>query len=351
MTPQIKDKIKSCSICNAFRNRQHRESLHPHDIPGLPWQVVGTDLFEYAGHTYLIVTDFYSKYFEIELLRQNTVTCVINNFKKIFERFGIPDEVVSDNGLQCSNTRNLYSRNHEFKKFAEEWGFRHTTSSPECPQSNGAAERAVQTAKRILKKASADNKDPFEGLLKYRNTPFEDTGVSPVQLLMSRRTRTIIPTHRRLLLQQPVDPDRVAKALKLHQDVSKKNYDKQSRDLPPLEPGDKVRIRPNRDSVWRKAEVLPRSYLLQDEKGRLYRRNRIQIILVPNDHPMTPQLSDSPSSTQIRDSPRSTSSPSAENQFQRRQMEPAGKLTEDAEHEPVRYNKIWARSQKATETY
>ena len=61
-----------------------------------------------------------------------------------------------------------------------------TTSSPEYPQSNGAAERAVQTAKRTLKKVAADHKDPFEGLHKYRNTPFQDIGVSPVQLLMSR---------------------------------------------------------------------------------------------------------------------------------------------------------------------
>ena len=290
MTSQIKDRVSSCSICNAFRNRQQRESLHPHEIPGLPWQVVGTDLFEYAGQTYLLVTDFYSKYFEIELLRQNTASCVINNLKKIFARFGVPDEVVSDNGSQYSNTRNLFNCTHEFKQFSEEWGFRHTTSSPEYPQSNGAAERAVQTAKRILKKAAADHKSPFEGLLKYRNTPFEDIGVSPVQLLMSRRTSTMIPTHRRLLLPQAVDPDHVVKALKLRQSVSKKNYDKQSRDLPPLEAGDKVRIRPNRDKEWRKAEVLPRSYLLEDEQGRIYRRNRRQIISVPNDHPMSPQL-------------------------------------------------------------
>ena len=53
-------------MCNAFRNQQQRETLHPHDIPGLPWQVVGTDLFQYGGQTYLLVTDFYSKYFEIE---------------------------------------------------------------------------------------------------------------------------------------------------------------------------------------------------------------------------------------------------------------------------------------------
>ena len=139
---------------------------------------------------------------------------------------------------------------------------------------------------------------------------------------MSRRTRTMIPTHRRHLLPQPVDPDGVVKALKLRQDVSKKNYDKKSRDLPPLEPGDKVRIRPNRDRVWRKAEVIRRSYLLQYEQGRVYRPNRRQTNSVPNDHSMTPQLSDSPSSTQICDYHRSTSSPSAENQFQRRQMEP-----------------------------
>ena len=242
-----------------------------HEVPALPWQVVSTDIFECGGHSYLLVTDFYSKYFEIELLRQTTANCVINNLKKIFARFGIPAEVLSDNGSQYSNTRNLFNSSHEFKRFADEWGFRHTTSSPEYPQSNGAAEKAVQTAKRILKKAAADNKDPFEGLLKYRNTPFDDLGVSPAQLLMSRRTRTQLPTHRRLLLPWPVDPNQVVKTLKNRQSVSKKNYDSHSRDLPPLQAGDKVRIRPNRETEWRKAEVLPRSYLLGDERGRVFR--------------------------------------------------------------------------------
>ena len=44
----------------------------------------------------------------------------------------------------------------------------------------------------------------------------------------------MIPTHRRLLLPQAVDPDRVLKALQLRQGISKGNYGKQSRDLPPL---------------------------------------------------------------------------------------------------------------------
>ena len=176
---------RSCSVCNSFRNQQQKETLLPHETPALPWQIVGTDIFQYQGQQYLLVTDFYSKYFEIELLRQSTASCVINNLKKIFARFGIPEKVVSDNGSQHSNTRNVFGDSHEFKKFAKSWGFQHITSSPEYPQSNGAAERTVH------------NKDPFEGLLKYRNTPFEDIGSSLVQLLMGRRTRTMIPTHRR----------------------------------------------------------------------------------------------------------------------------------------------------------
>ena len=165
----------------------------------------------------------------------------------------------------------------------------HTTSSPEFPKSNGAAERAVQTAKRILKKADADGKDPFEGLLKFRSTPFDDIGVSPSQLLMGRRTRTTLPTHRRLLLPQHVEPQRVVKALKARQDKSKALYDEKGKDLPQLEAGDKVRIRPGSDKLWRKAEVLPRSYVVKDERGRVYRRNRQQIISTPQDLPMKPE--------------------------------------------------------------
>ena len=90
MTSQAKDRARACGICNAIRNQQQKETLKPHQIPGLPWEIVGTDPFEYGGHTYVVVTDFYSKYFEPELLRQNTATCLINNMKKIFARYGIP---------------------------------------------------------------------------------------------------------------------------------------------------------------------------------------------------------------------------------------------------------------------
>ena len=101
----------------------------------------------------------------------------------------------------------------------------------------------------------------------------------------------------------------VLKTLHQRQHNAKSNYDKQSRDLPPLEVGDKLRFRPNGEREWRKAEIMPRSYMLEDEYGRAYRRNRRQILSVPNDSPMTPKSRAPLISTQPRDSPASTRQP------------------------------------------
>ena len=63
--------------------------------------------------------------------------------------------------------------------------FEHITSSPYFLQSNGEAERAVRTIKRLLNKKG----DPYLALPAYRITPLE-IGYSPLQLLMSRLLRT-----------------------------------------------------------------------------------------------------------------------------------------------------------------
>ena len=116
----------------------------------------------------------------------------------------------------------------------------------------------------------------------------------------------MIPTHGRLLLPWPVNQDHVLKTLYQQQHNVKCNYDQQSGDLPPLEVGDKVQFRPNCERERRKAEVIPRSYVLEDEYGRAYKRNRRQIISVPNDSHMTPRSRAPPISTKPRNSPART---------------------------------------------
>ena len=143
-------------MCNAFRNRQQGETLHPHDIPGLPWQVVGNDLFEYGGQTYLLVADFYSKFFEIELLRKNTAICVSTTSRKYLRGLESQRKLSATTDRSTATPEICSATTMSKKKFAEDWGFSHTTSSPEYSQSSGAAERAVQTARRILERAAAE---------------------------------------------------------------------------------------------------------------------------------------------------------------------------------------------------
>ena len=73
------------------------------------------------------------------------------------------------------------------------------TSSPKHAISNGKAKSAVKVAKKIFKKAHRDNKDPWLVLLDQRNTPTQGVNSSPVQRLMSRRTRTLLPVSANLL--------------------------------------------------------------------------------------------------------------------------------------------------------
>ena len=108
--------------------------------------------------------------------------------KENFARYGIPEEVVSDNGPQYSSD--------EFKKFSKKWAFKHTTSSPKYPQSNGLAERMVQTLKKLFTKANESKEDVHLAVLNYRTTPTSCTLPSPAEILMHRklRTRLSLPT-------------------------------------------------------------------------------------------------------------------------------------------------------------
>ena len=127
--------VSKCNTCNMYRNSQAKEPLKCHELPQRPWQKIAVDLFELDKHEYVVMVDYYSKLFEVSHLPNSKSKIVINHTKA---RYGIPEVIVSDNGSEFSS--------HEFAEFAREYGFKHTSSLPRYPQSNGLAERAVQTA-------------------------------------------------------------------------------------------------------------------------------------------------------------------------------------------------------------
>ena len=104
MSSQIEDKVSKCSVCNQFQRAQPKEPLIIQEPPDRPWSKIRCDLFEFNGVHYLLSVDYYSRWIEVAKLDDKTSSNIICHLKSQFARYGIPDELISDNGPQyaCS---------------------------------------------------------------------------------------------------------------------------------------------------------------------------------------------------------------------------------------------------------
>ena len=276
MSKQIPEFISRCSICNSYKPAQQKEPLVSHEIPTRPWQSISADLFELNGADYLVTTDRYSNFFELDVLGSKTSKEIINKLKPHFARFGLPERLTTDNGPQFDCAK--------FQSFTRNFQFQHIKTSPRYPQSNGKAENSVKTAKAILKKAADAGHDSHLCLLDFRNTPSEGMDSSPAQRLLSRRTRSLLPVADQLL--QPKVVPNVLTKLQSRKRTQAAYYDRGAKVLHPLTKGDVVRVLPlPGQSKWFKAQVedqvAVRSYKVRTEDGRVYRRNRSHLYKVP----------------------------------------------------------------------
>ena len=83
LSRQPDDLVQNCHQCCKDRF-QHAEPLIPSTFPELPWQKVATDMFDWKGHTYLLIVDYFSWYIEVAKLSGETSSKVIRHMKSIF---------------------------------------------------------------------------------------------------------------------------------------------------------------------------------------------------------------------------------------------------------------------------
>ena len=134
---------------------------------------------------YIWVRDNVVFFFKKIPCRQSTGNTVVNFTKCVFSEQGVPEVIISDNGphYDCKS----------YREFSKEWDFRHITSSPRYPQSNGFIERQVQTVKHTLDKAKKSGQDPHMSLLCLRSTPVDSQLPSPAELLYQRKIQSNLP--------------------------------------------------------------------------------------------------------------------------------------------------------------
>ena len=273
----IEKLVKSCEVCQTHQAGNQKEPLEPHEIPSSPWTKLATDLFMLDGENYLLITDYYSKYPLVHKLRSTTSATVASTVSATFSLFGVPTQIVSDNGPQYAG--------QPFKAMCEKWGIRHTTSSPRYPRSNGMAERNVRTVKSLMQKCKQTGQDIQMALLHLRATPLGAKLPSPAELLLGRQIRTTLPS---LHLCRHPDSDEIFDNLSRKQEKMKEDHDRTAGpNLPLLQVGQRVRLRDNTSyTTWIPAKVTkicdqPRSYEVETPNGTVLRRNRMHLREVP----------------------------------------------------------------------
>ena len=196
MMKDAKEHVLKCEACQLHGTFTHvpAQELHSFSAPW-PFHTWGIDLlgpFHIAPGQlkFLIVAvDYFTKWIEAEPTA--TITSVrIQNFvfRSLICRFGIPAEIVSDNGTQFTDKG--------FGELLSGLRIKHRFASVEHPQSNGQAEAANKVIvsglrKRCEKAKSNWVENLYQVLWGHRTTPHSSTGETPFKLAFG--TDAVIP--------------------------------------------------------------------------------------------------------------------------------------------------------------
>ena len=177
----ITDFVRRCQEC-IKKAHPPKEPLQAHDVPTQPWERIAMDHFYQNGRLYLLVCDYFSKFPFIFQTKSTSFAYIKEQLEELFGLEGAPDEIMSDNGPPFSS--------REFNTFLSGLGIKHTTSSPNYPQTNGFIERQIQTVKRLMEKATATGRSFQEALTGLRATPIAEGMPSPAEILHGRSLTT-----------------------------------------------------------------------------------------------------------------------------------------------------------------
>ncbi|XP_045101471.1 uncharacterized protein K02A2.6-like [Portunus trituberculatus] len=253
----------SCSVCNTHSPSQPAEPP-PH----------------LRVRLYLAYADRLTGWLEIAHFVSGAISSKLATvLRRYFSRWGAPESVSTNGGTNLTS--------EEMCNFFGRWGVERRVASAHFPQSNGRAEAAIKSAKRLLRAntgagGSLDTDRAAVALLQYLNTPLRGINKSPAQLAMGRQLRDGVSVHHQhykvdICWQQAL---RAREREAAWQQEAWANRQGTPRTLTPLTLGSQVWVQEPSTRKWDRrgvvTEVRPhRQYTLKLEgSGRLPLRNR-----------------------------------------------------------------------------
>lgn len=187
----IEHYAKSCSVCQGTYNIPKEIIKTKWHLCTYPLERVHIDFFHLNGNTFLLVVDAFSKYLDVKLMNKTDAKSVTSQLNNFFTVFGLAKTLVTDNGPPFSS--------YEFSEYCRRHDINLIHSPPYHPQSNGLAERNVQTVKTVLKRfllsqnknmSITDQINKF--LFHHRNVPVMPTMKKPAELIFAYHQSTIL---------------------------------------------------------------------------------------------------------------------------------------------------------------
>ncbi len=300
MTADTHRFVASCDACTSVRPAPPREPLLQEPPAAYPGKRVAAEFFDLGNETYLVACDQFSNFPFYAKVSSPTASALIAALRTIFLQTGFPRVFLSDGGPAF--------RSASVQAFLKLGSCLHRVSSPRYAQSNGAAERVVQTIKALKQKVSTPD-DLFLAVLQLQNTPRPDTELSPSAIFFGRTQRTpLFPQVRQTSSQWP----QYRLALQRRQQLQARYYNQHACDRSPLTwyPGQRAQLR-DPDVLPQIVEILgpapqPRAYVVRLTSGTVTTRNQKYLFLLRRPD-LPPAESSRPPSTQAR----SVTSPTA----------------------------------------
>lgn len=193
MSQDVKSYLEDCEVCIKVKNNQHplKGPLVTRPLQS-PWAQLAIDIADMSirskrGNLHIVVVqDVYTKYIELVPVRNKRGETIVKVLDAVFDRWGVPRSMVSDNGLEYTNK--------DVKSLLTARGVKHITTPLAHPQAN-PVEHVNRTIKPMIAAFLKDEQNEWDKYLSkfqlaYNTVPHAGSRISPFYLNHGREAMT-----------------------------------------------------------------------------------------------------------------------------------------------------------------